>query len=295
VVPLTRTPGARADYLTPDSSASPAAVTSPAADGTPVAPGGLAGEQYTRFGIELGHCALVRINNVLCWAPTTNWMQTTSAPDHLNFTSGLIAAAFGIPGTPNLARTGHVSVEFMNVLPSWGWIDGFDSQGRLLTFMNNTGVGPHGGTVATIDTPAVTGILLSKSTWWQDPTAGQPWGIAAIDFGPLAPVGAPEPSALLLGGLGGAGVLAARRLRGSASQEQHAGKAGAEVKNQEQANGRKEFPPAASYLPPVARPWSLRLPVAAGAAHCLRGTACHPRRNAAAIATSARAESPRRF
>jgi hypothetical protein len=210
---LAPTSGARAEYITPDSVPSPAAVTSPAVDGTPVGLGGLAGEQYTRFGIELGNCALVRINNVLCWAPTADWMQTNTA-DHLSFTSGSILGVFGIPGTPNLARTGSVSVEFINVSSSLGWIYGFDSLGRLFTFMDNTEVGPHGGTVATLNTPDITGILLSTSAGWQYPIGGRPWGIAAISFGPLTAVEsfvAPEPSALLISLLGGAGLLAARR------------------------------------------------------------------------------------
>lgn len=220
---------ARADLITPDSIASPPAV-SPTVQGGAVAAGGWVTNQYQGVGLifpsqmtgvdTANGTALVRVNGSTVWTTGTHvdgpvisnvWFNSASA-----VTADLVA-----PGTTTPAVADSVRVDFLSAGPLAVSLGAYDKNGHQVAFTTAL-------IAAGVDTPISLGgdgITSIQATAYQpiidppggvDPSPGaQPpfaWGVSGIAW-----ANAPEPGGLVLGGLGVFGLLAyawKRRLAG---------------------------------------------------------------------------------
>ncbi|HEY7425626.1 MAG TPA: PEP-CTERM sorting domain-containing protein [Gemmataceae bacterium] len=214
---------ARADVITPDSIANPPSAVG-SANGTSVYAGNLVTGQYAGMGLHFGSgAAITNLNGVNVWAPTEMLAQPAShiaGVPPVNLPAAQISyygtwggASFVVPGTTAPAVATSLSVEIMgNPLAS-----------VLVHYANNPGVAipasivvasePNGGRLYTFQPgPGITSFSVFAPVIDPPPGAASPamainpaWGVAEISF-TLAH--APEPSSLVLAGLGAIGLAA---------------------------------------------------------------------------------------
>jgi PEP-CTERM motif len=194
------------------------------ANGTPVYPSNLVNSQYSGLGLTFGNSwtAITHLNGVLVWAPVevpfgsssgninyyTQWngAYLNTLTNRANMTvSSLTVETIGNPGFFSLhvyGRTGpYVPLSITPVVQS---IPGTTNE-KLWKF---TGPGIWSFSASVAPPPGFAEPLLVTNA---------PWGIAAVSFTP--PAGqTPEPSSLVLAGLGALGLAARfgwRRSRGA--------------------------------------------------------------------------------
>ena len=210
---------ARAEIITPDSIASPPAV-SPAVEGGPVAAGGWATNQYERLGVVfpgkrtgvdtgLG-TAVVLVNGVKVWTGAS--YADGGIISNIGFNGEVgVSADLVAPGTTPPAVMDHLRVGYRSVGQGIAYLAAFDLHGHLIQAISSPIQGGVDGTLS-LD---VAGIYSLRATVYQavvDPPVGdgpngfgQPaaWGVRSIDFRE-----APEPAGLALGGMGMCSLMA---------------------------------------------------------------------------------------
>jgi hypothetical protein len=199
----------RAGLISPDSPASPPVLTVPATQGAAVPPGGLGNNAYLAFGLRFEGVALATIQSTKCWVPVDVFAKTI---DYQTGIDGgrIIAVLSPPPNTPPVPFFAPVvSVEFMNVKPGQGELAALDVTGQLgggvLATANNAGIGPHGGTVATVAIPS--GLSKFEIAMVQpNNTDSVPWGVSQLTVEAQQPLPTPEPATLALAGLGAVGL-----------------------------------------------------------------------------------------
>ena len=219
---------ARADQITPDSIASPPAV-SLAIQGSSVVAGGWATDQYQGLGVVfpgkmtgvdtgLG-TAVVMVNGAKVWTGAS--YADGGILSYIGFNGEVgVSADLVTPGSTTPAVMDHLRVGYRSLGQGIAYLAAYDLQGHLI---QATSAPITGGVDATLSLN-VAGIHSLYATVFQavvDPpagadafAAGQPdaWGVRSIEFRE-----APEPAGLALGGLGLCGWIAfawRRRLRG---------------------------------------------------------------------------------
>jgi hypothetical protein len=203
---------ARAEWITPDSIPNPPATVA-SANGTPVSPGNLVNSQYSGLGLTFGNSwtAITNLNGVAVWAPVavpfgsssgninyyTQWngAYLNTLTNRANMTvSSLTVETIGNPGFFSMhvyGRTGPYVP--LNITPVVQSIPGTNDE-RLWTF---TGAGIWSFSASVVPPPGYAHGLPINA----------PWGVAAVSFAP--PAGdTPEPSTLVLAGLGALGLTA---------------------------------------------------------------------------------------
>jgi|SRR5579884_3090764 len=214
-------PAARAGMITPDSIANPPNAVG-SATGTYVYYSNLVNEQYARVGVIFpGLLALTHLDGAAVWAP----LKQLPAPGaggglpvnppmaRIDYNS-LVGASLVIPGKLTRTSVSSLSVEVLGQAGATVNVAGFNGQplnitpsissisdGQIWTF---SGAGISSFTV----TPPVDPLPNNSST--------PAWGISGISFAPSSAT-TPEPSSLVLAGLGALGLATRlgrrRRLR----------------------------------------------------------------------------------
>jgi hypothetical protein len=135
-----------------------------------------------------------------------------------------VTADLVVPGTQTPATTDTLRLKFSPPRPEVhggaynAWVDAYDKAGKLLLSASRdigSGVDPW----LALDAPGIHSFSAraSDTADWEAHNFGPlqngpPWGIAAVAFD-QAPQGAPEPSGLVLGGLGVLGLAGFLRKR----------------------------------------------------------------------------------
>lgn len=204
---------AQAEWITPNSIANPPAAVA-SANGTPVYPSNLVSSQYAGLGLDFGNSAtaITHLNGVSVWAPVEMPYGTSSGminyfkqgfgaylntlTNRANMTvSSLTVETIGNPGFLSLHVYGQYGPYVpLNITPVVQSIPGTNDE-RLWKF-TGSGIWSFSASVAPPPGYAHPGMAINA-----------PWGVAAVSFAP--PAGdTPEPSSLVLAGLGALGMAA---------------------------------------------------------------------------------------
>jgi PEP-CTERM motif-containing protein len=191
-------PTARAGMITPDSIPNPPSAVA-SAQGTNLYANNYVSTQYAAVGLEFSSgAAITRLNGIPVWAPIGVAINAMGAIDYAHTIFGRLVAL----GTLNPTTVSSLSVEIISLYsgtPGLG-VDGLNggTLNNLVPVLQNT-PGPHGGQVWTFTGSSISAIWVAASD-----TPGT-WGVAEISF---TPASAPEPSSLILAGLGALGLAA---------------------------------------------------------------------------------------
>lgn len=218
---------ARADLITPDSipfSNRPSAVGS--TNGTAVYPGNLVTTQYKALGLNFSAAAAItNLNGVSVWAPTEALAHPGSfladGPP-VNYPSSRISyfgtwsgVSFVRPGTLTAAVATSLSVEIIGRqnLGIWVTYAHTNHPGGIPTYIGATPE-PNGGVLYTFPAgPGITSFSIFAPIAVDAPMTFSPaWGVAEVSF---TLNNTPEPSALVLAGLGALGLAVKFSLRRS--------------------------------------------------------------------------------
>jgi hypothetical protein len=216
---LTVATEARADIITPDSIAHPPGPVR-WTNGTPVYANNLVTSQYAGLGLNFtASAAITSLNGVNVWAPTQPLLQplirTVPGGPPLPFPVARISyngpwdgANFLQPGTHTLTTVSSVTLE---ILGRPVGVDLFNAQGQLMGAASLGGTGLHGGRLYTFTGSGISSFSVFAPVIDPPPGAASPtmainpaWGVAEVSF---TPAHAPEPSSLILAGLGALGVV----------------------------------------------------------------------------------------
>jgi hypothetical protein len=212
---------AQAEWITPDSIPNPPAAVA-SANGTPAYADNLVWTQYGRFGLEFTTPwnAITHLNGVPVWAPVgmppygyswgkinyyAQWYGAYLYGMKGRMTvSSLTVETIKNSGQLSLWVIGQESNQPLKITPTVQSVPGSNGE----EIWNFKGSGIYG--VAAILTPPPVAVGSSTSV-------NPAWGVAAISFDP-PPGQVPEPSSLVLAGLGALGLAARfgwRRTRGA--------------------------------------------------------------------------------
>ena len=198
---------ARAEMITPNSIPNPPSAVG-SANGTPVYANNIVTTQYAGMGLNIGGAAITSLDNISVWAPIgvsapigvhpgigivsgispINYAATlggsfvslgSSIPTTV---SSLTLTTFGINGTPTLEVNG-LNGQPLNIVP-----------------VLQSNPEPFATQVWTYTGPGISSFSISPSS-----SQTGAWGVSGISFTP-ATATAPEPSSLLLAGLGALGM-----------------------------------------------------------------------------------------
>ncbi len=203
-------PVAQAGMITPDSIPNPPSAVS-SANGTPVYANNLVTTQYAGLGLNFSDTTITRLNGISVWAPVAP-VSDNSSSGILSYFGSWTGGKFVMPGSSNPTTISSLSVEVLG--KNLGFmlsVYGPNAQQLNLLPVLQSHPGPHGGQVWTFTGSGIasfSGIIPTA-----DGLPNPSWGVAEISFTPSS---APEPSSLVLAGLGALGMatrLGWRRIR----------------------------------------------------------------------------------
>jgi hypothetical protein len=212
-------PAVRAGMITPDSIPNPPSAVG-SANGTPVYTSNLVTTEYKGLGLNFSHAAAIlngvaitNLNGTSVWAPTEGLARpgnsiAGSTPvgnpvAQINYSSKLSGSIVS-PGSLNPTTVSSLAVQIVGDAAVSMNVYGFNGQRLNIT--------PLIGSIAGVQDWTFTGTGISSfSAVVAPPIGAHPgaitntaWGVAGVSF---TPASAPEPSSLLLAGLGALGLV----------------------------------------------------------------------------------------
>ncbi len=193
-------PAARAGMIIPDSIPNPPNAVG-SANGTPISTSNIVVRQYAGLGLNFNAAAITSLNGVPVWAPVS--IDAGTRGGAINYATS-VGGIFVVPGSSNPTSVSSLSVKFLGNLSLSMSVYGLN--GMALN-INPAIRNIMGGQIWTF-----TGTNISSfyATQVPPPGYGQPavwanpeWGVAEVSF---TPASTPEPSSLVLAGLGALGL-----------------------------------------------------------------------------------------
>lgn len=197
-------PVARAEWITPDSIPNPPSAIS-SANGTPVSAGNAVIGQYSGFGLVFPwESAITKLNGVSVWAPVANPGVTTgqSSSGSINYSyGGSVLGRIVAPISLNPRTVSSLTVEVLGNPSAQVNAYSYGPNGRLL-HITPVIESIAGGQDWTFTGPGIGSFFVTQLTG-----SSQPYGVAAVSLNPApTPEPLPEPSGLVLAGLGALGL-----------------------------------------------------------------------------------------
>lgn len=186
---------AQADMITPGSIANPP--TPVPLLGAPVLADNLVNTQYSGLGLRFYNpAAISQLNNTAVWVPIDHTPHPTT--DYSADTG--ISLQFVRPGSLTPTYVSSVTLDMIGVSSGTPNIGANSLYGQYLdiTPVLQSNPGPDGGQLWTFTGPGISSIGIGPSG-----SQSGAWGVSGIAFTPSP---APEPSSLVLAGLGTLGL-----------------------------------------------------------------------------------------
>jgi hypothetical protein len=199
----------RAEWITPDSIPNPPAAVG-SAGGTPVPSGNLVATQYSGLGLNFTYAAITQLSGAAVWAPVDPQAMPASRvvggppgpfpPPQISYGPWMPGGNFVVPGTlkPTSVYTMTLEIVGRPVM-----VDAWSLHGQALGSVGPDGIGPHGGNLYTLSGGGISSFDVFVPVMDPPDTNYPAWGIAAVSF-----ANNPEPSSLVLAGLGALGLAA---------------------------------------------------------------------------------------
>lgn len=208
---------AQAAMITPDSIPNPPSAVA-SANFTPVYASNFVTTQYNGLGLNFsGGATITNLNGVSVWAPTESLMQPLSRisggppPNfptaQLNYYGTWSGINFVQPGTLKPSMATSLSVEIIGRQNLGFWVQYANSPNATAVTPTKAASEPNGGTLYTFAAgPGITSFTVTAPVPVDPPMKINPqWGVAEVS---IALAHAPEPSSLVLAGLGALGLAA---------------------------------------------------------------------------------------
>jgi hypothetical protein len=198
------TQAARAGMITPDSIPNPPSAVS-SVNGTPVSLSNVVISQYAGLGMNLNAPAITRLNGVPVWVPV-NFPAGTGG-SVIDYATSSVGGSFVFPGTSKALSPSSVSLDIIgNPGTPKFLVGGFNGMPlNIAPALQNT-PGPDGGQIWNVSGAGIYSIYVSSSG------TDSPWGVSEVSFKAAS---TPEPSTLVLAGLGALGLATRLRWRRS--------------------------------------------------------------------------------
>lgn len=193
---------ARAEMITPDSISNPPTAVSSTGYGF-VYSSNYVTTQYAGMGLNFGGTAISNLNGVPVWVPLGIAVGNPAPAGAIDYAWGLEGNLVS-PGSSKPMTVSSLSVETIGL--SGTQTVSVNGNGQLQSIDPIMIGGPkvvYGDLVWTFTGTNISAFSIS-------PSPGGPWGVSAIAFTPAT---VPEPSSLLLAGLGALGLTARWRRR----------------------------------------------------------------------------------
>lgn len=213
------TPAAHAEIITPDSIPNlPSAIAS--TGGTAVPLGNLVSSQYSGLGLNFSFAAITHMNGTEVWSPAQPLVAPPIGvagspppnypPAQIGYMTWLAGGNFVAPGTLKPTSVYSMTLEIVGAPVT---VEALGSRWQELGSTGPDGIGPHGGSLYTLGGGGIRAFTVSVPVRAASDDNYPAWGVAEVSFS-----NNPEPSSLVLAGLGALGLAARfgwRRTRGS--------------------------------------------------------------------------------
>lgn len=200
---------ARAEMITPDSIPHPPGAIG-SAGGTAVLPANLVSTQYSGLGLNFSFAAITRLSGVTVWAPAQpqvipasgveGWPPSNYPPARIGYMTWLAGGSFVVPGSSKPTTVYAATLEIMGAPVT---VDALNSKWQMVGSAGPDGIGPHGGHLYTLRGGGIRAFTVSVPELPAPEPNYPAWGVAGVSFATN-----PEPSSLLLAGLGALGLAA---------------------------------------------------------------------------------------
>lgn len=196
---------ARAEMITPDSISSPPGAVS-SAYSTPVPAANLVTTQYTGLGLNFSFAAITHLDGATVWAPAqpqaipAHGISTGPPPPPQIGYESWMGGNFVVPGTVKATSVYSTMLEIVGAPVT---VNAFNSHWKELGSVGPDGIGPHGGNLYAFSGGNISAFSVSVPVEAPSDANYPQWGIAAVSF-----MNNPEPSGLVLAGLGALGFAA---------------------------------------------------------------------------------------
>jgi len=187
-------PEARAEMITPNSIPNPPTVV--ASPYGAVYANNFVNTQYASLGLNFNdETAITKLNGGSAWVPVG---IAGGAPGAIDY-AWTVGGNFVSPGSSNPTTVSSLSLDLIgNPSAPTLWVDGLNRQSLNIVPVLQSTPGPDGGQVWTFTGPGIASFGVMAPL-------GGPWGVSEVSFSPAT---APEPTSLVLAGLGALGLAA---------------------------------------------------------------------------------------
>ncbi len=192
-------PVARAGMITPDSIPNPPSAVA-STDGTAISMSNIVNTQYAGLGMRLS-AAITSINGVSVWAPIT---YAASPPwgGAINYASS-VGGRFVSPGSLSPTTVSSLTVEILGNPSLSMSVYGLNGQSLNIAPLIRSIAGAENLTFTGPGISSFSAAGVPPSDGAHPATNPSPWGVASVSFTPAT---TPEPSSLVLAGLGALGM-----------------------------------------------------------------------------------------
>ncbi len=197
-------PVARAGMITPDSIPNPPSAVA-SANGTPVYLSNYVGLQYKGLGLIFpGGSAITQLNGVAVWTPVSPPPRQgeSSSSGSIDY-AWRLAGSLVSPGSLNSMTVSSLSVEILSNNPMSMSVYGFNGQRLNISPVIKSTAGVQDWTFTGPGISSFSAVVAPPIGAHPEAITNSAWGVAGVS---LSPASAPEPSTLVLAGLGALGL-----------------------------------------------------------------------------------------
>ncbi|HTU23305.1 MAG TPA: PEP-CTERM sorting domain-containing protein [Gemmataceae bacterium] len=195
---------ARAEMITPNSIPNPPSAVG-FANGSPVPNNNIVVSQYNGLGLDMAGTAITSLNNTSMWVPLGISAGPTGSIDYAMPVSGTLVA----PGSVTPTTVSSLTLETYGLSGNpILQVSGLNGQSLNIVPVLQSGVQPFGFQEWTVAGTGISSFSISAPN-----NQNGPWGVSGVSFTAPNAATAPEPSSIVLAGLGAIGLAARWRWR----------------------------------------------------------------------------------